>query len=153
MAEPAPASVNMTNKALKPLVLASLACAALVAAGPVRAGPVSAEVRVKVKFVSSSGACGARTTPPAVTVGCHPPHRPTPAKPPQAPVADAPQIPDARGPLLPDAGAVPYERVGTIHAMGVAPQPLPLYSDGTKITSWRVVTLDNARYVELTIAW
>ena len=28
---------------------------------------------------------------------------------------------------------------------------MPVYSDGTKISSWRVVQLDNARYLELTI--
>lgn len=106
---------------------AVLASAALVATG----NPISVAVAVKVRLLPSSGACGAVTEGPGVEVSCVRPG----------------------GPLLPDAGVVPYRRVGTIQVLDVAPEPLALYSDGTKITSWRVVTLDNARYVELTIAW
>jgi hypothetical protein len=46
---------------------------------------------------------------------------------------------------------IPAQLVGM--AYGVAGGPVPLYSDGTQITTWRIVQLDNAKYVELTIAW
>ena len=42
--------------------------------------------------------------------------------------------------------------MGVIPA-AVAGEPLPIYGSGVKITSWRIVQLDNAKYVELTIAW
>ena len=135
----------MKVSVLKPSARALLACVAALAVGAGMAAPLSAGLTVKVKLVRSSGACGAAAAP-AVHVRCE---RPPASKPGQ------PSTPSTEpgGPLLPDAGQVPYQRVGTIDAAGVAPQPLPVYSDGTKITSWRVVTLDNARYVELTIAW
>lgn len=116
---------------LNALARATLAVAALMAAGAAIAAPLSADVAVKVKLVSSSGACGAVTNQPAVAIACQRP----------------------KGPLLPEVGSVPYHRVGTIDTRGVVSEPLAVYSDGTKITSWRVVTLDNAHYVELTIAW
>lgn len=118
------------QEAMKSLARVKLACLATLAAGVVVAGQVSTDVTVRVKLVRSSGACGA-VAGTAVEVACQPPG----------------------GPLLPAAGAVPYQRVGTIRAAGVVPEPVAVYSDGTKINSWRVVTLDNARYVELTIAW
>lgn len=118
---------QVLRKAVYGLAGAMLGALALGAAG----GPLSTNVTVKVKLRSSSGACGAVATTPAVQVACQRPG----------------------GPLLPGAGTVPYRRVGMIAGHGVASEPLPVYSDGTKITSWRVVTLDNARYVELTIAW
>lgn len=138
----------MKAQVLKSLARAKFACLAAFAAGAVVAGQLSADVIVKVRLVRSSGACGV-VAAPALHVACEQPPgaRPPQPLPPKAPAS----LPG--GPLLPDAGAVPYQRVGTIQAAGVALQPLPLYSDGTKITSWRVVTLDNARYVELTIAW
>ncbi len=117
----------MHRKAIMLLAGAMLASVALVATG----NPLSVPVTVKVRLLPSSGACGAVAAAPRVEVSCVRPG----------------------GPLLPDAGVVPYRRVGTIRAFDVAADPLPVYSDGTKITSWRVVTLDNARYVELTIAW
>ncbi len=116
-------SMNVTRL----LLGAALASLALATA----AGSLTAKVAVKVQLVSSSGACGAVATTPSVEVRCQGP----------------------RGPLLPEPGAVPYQRVGTIAVPDVVAEPLPLYSDGTKVTSWRVVTLDNARYVELTIMW
>lgn len=123
----------MNTRLLKSLLRAKLALAALVAAGAVLAGSFATEVKVKVKLVKSSGACVAVISEPAVQVQCQRPG----------------------GPLLPEAGTVPYQRAGTIEATGLvgATEALPVYSDGTKITSWRVVQLDNARYLELTIAW
>jgi hypothetical protein len=114
-------------------------CAAFAVASVAVAGSLTTDlqVHVTVKLLTSSGVCGAVTTAPAgeaaVQVACQP----------------------RGGPLLPDAGQVPYQRAGTAQApgVGVAKEPLALYSDGTKITSWRVVQLDNARYLELTIAW
>lgn len=141
----------MTYPALRSLARLKLACAALLAAGAVLAGQLSADVRLQVNFVTSSGVCEAVANE-AVAVSCQPPESPS-----------APQVDDERpqgllppgGPLLPDAGAVPFQRAGTIRAPGIgaATEAVPLYSDGTKITSWRVVQLDNARYIELTIAW
>ena len=110
-----------------------LALAALVALPGAARAQLSANVSVKVRLHSTSGVCEAVAQTPRVEVSC--------------------QAPMPKGPLLPHAGAVPFQRVGMIRAQSVATEPLPVYSDGTKITSWRVVTLDNARYVELTIAW
>lgn len=118
-----------------------LACLALLASLPAAAGnQLSANVAVKVRLVSSSGTCGAVSRQPDLSVSCRTPP----------------------GPLLPVAGAVPLQRVPaagpTLQPMGVIPaavvgEPLPIYGDGVKITSWRIVQLDNAKYVELTIAW
>ena len=120
---------------LSKLARANLACAALLVSGAAIAGgqQLSADVTVKVRLLRGSGACGAVAASPRLEVSC--------------------QLPFPKGPLLPEAGAVPYRRVGLIRAHGVVAEPLPVYSDGTSIASWRVVTLDNARYVELTIAW
>lgn len=141
----------MTYPALRSLARFKLALATLVAAGAVLAGQLSADVRLHVNFVTSSGACEAVANE-AVAVSCQPPQ----VQPP--PEVDGPpsqEVLPPGGPLLPDAGAVPFQRAGTIRAPGIgaATVALPLYSDGTKITSWRVVHLDNARYIELTIAW
>ena len=103
----------------------------LAAAGVAPAGTLGTGVTVSVRFVPSSGVCEVAPAELGVEVACNPPG----------------------GPLLPAPGDVAYRRVGTIPAGPVVPEPLPVYSDGTKITSWRVVTLDNSRYVELTIAW
>ena len=117
------------------------ACLALAAALPAAAGnQLSANVAVKVRLVTTSGTCGAVARQPDLAVAC----RTTP------------------GPLLPAPGAVPLQRVPAappaMQAMGVIPaavagEPLPIYGEGVKITSWRIVQLDNAKYVELTIAW
>ena len=120
----------MDLSTVRRLARAPLVAATLVATGALPAGQLSTNVAVKVRLISSSGVCAAATSE-RVEVSCQPP----------------------RGPLLPDAGDVPYRRVGMIWSEGVVAQPLPIYSDGTKVTSWRVVTLDNGRYVELTIAW
>lgn len=113
-------------------------CLFLCCTWPVQGGQVSANVEVRVKLISSSGTCGAGVSGNGVGVICR-------------------NVPSG-GPLLPMVGAVPFQRVGAIQLQGfelpgVAAEPLPLYSDGVKITSWRIVTLDNAKYVELTIAW
>ncbi len=131
----------MNASVLKSLVRAQVALAALLAARAGVAGPsASSSVAVKVKLVTSSGTCGTVASQPAVQVACQP----------------------AGGPLLPVAGQVPYQRATSVPTAGlldaamvsaVATEPLPVYSDGTKIASWRVVQLDNARYLELTIAW
>lgn len=120
----------MDCSSFKRLARGGLAAAAIVATGAVLAGQLATNVAVKVRLISSSGACGAASSA-RVEVSCQRPG----------------------GPLLPDAGEVPYRRVGMIWSEGVVAEPLPIYSDGTKVTSWRVVTLDNGQYVELTIAW
>lgn len=146
----------MQFPALKSLARAKLALLAAVATGAVLANQLSANVGLQVRVVSSSGACEAVSTAPAVQVSCHAPVAPTPA----APVATEPSVEPVEqvgpgGPLLPEPGAVPFQRAGTIRAAGIgaATETVPVFSDGTKITSWRVVQLDNARYLELTIAW
>ena len=106
--------------------------AALVAgAAAAQAGQLSANVAVTVRFLSSSGACGALGQGTQVNVACTP----------------------AGGVLLPQPGAFAYQRVGTIHSPGFVAQPLPVFSDGVRIASWRVVHLDSAEYLELTVAW
>lgn len=106
-----------------------LACAGTLAvAGVAAANSLSADVQVKVNLVTSSGVCGAIAADPGVQVSCHPPG--------PAPVTVA--------------GSVPYP--GTLVAgdagPGVAKERLP-----ANISSWRIVQLDNASYLELTIAW
>ena len=123
------------------LLRVQLALAALLAAGAALAGQhASTAVVVKVKLATSSGACAAVASQPVVQVACTP----------------------AGGPLLPLAGEVPYRRAASVPTAGLldaasvadgATEPLAVYSEGTKIASWRVVQLDNARYLELTIAW
>jgi hypothetical protein len=107
----------------------ALACTATLAiAGVAAANSLTADVQVKVNLVTTSGVCGAIAGDPAVQVSCHPP---------------------GRGPVT-VAGSVPYP--GAIVAgdagLGVAKERLPV-----NISSWRIVQLDNARYLELTIAW
>jgi hypothetical protein len=103
----------------------------------VAANQLAANVTVKVRLVRSSGACSAVPSSDDLRVACA-------------------NGPGPRGPLLPQTGDVPMGRVPMQlagMAYGVAGEPLPLYSDGTQITTWRIVQLDNAKYVELTIAW
>ena len=130
----------MAPRFSRTLVRMQLAVAALLAAAAALAGPhASTPVLVKVQLATSSGACAAIASQPAVQVACTP----------------------AGGPLLPLAGEVPWRRAASLATAGLpvaavvadAAEPLPVYSDGTKIASWRVVQLDNARYLELTIAW
>jgi hypothetical protein len=132
----------MTNASvLKSLARAQLALAAVLAAGVALAGQQAAtSVSVKVKLVTSSGVCGALASQPAVHVSCT----------------------REGGPLLPVPGEVPFRPATLVPTAqlldaamlgDVVTERLPVYSDGTKISSWRVVQLDNARYLELTIAW
>lgn len=122
---------------VKKVAMAALAAGVIACMAGAAAGQLGVDVTVRARLVTSSGACEATAAAPAVGVTCQQ----------QLPA------PGPGGPLLPHAGDVPYQRVGTIEGLGVVAQPLPVYSDGTKIASWRVVTFDNARYVELTIAW
>lgn len=108
--------------------LALLAAAGIAVAD---AGQMAAEVAVQVRLVTSSGACGVVDHPAQLGVTCAPPG----------------------GPLLPEPGAVPYHRVGSLPGAGVVSAPLPSNGDGVKVTSWRIVRLDNAEYLELTVAW
>jgi hypothetical protein len=101
------------------------------ALAPAQALQFNGAVQVSVKLASSSGICGVRTGTPSVGVHCG----------------------NGEHTVLMAPGASAYQRVGTIPAFGVVTEPLPVYSDGVKITSWRIVKLDNADYVELTVAW
>jgi hypothetical protein len=94
------------------------------------AGPSSIDVTVKVEIASSSGICGVRSgTVAGITCG---------------PMAWT---------WVGTPGAASSQWIGTVPASGVVREPLPLYGDGTKFTSWRIVQLNNADYVELTIVW
>lgn len=107
----------------------ALACAATFAvAGVAAANTLSADVQVKVNLVTSSGVCGAMAGDPGVQVSCHPPEG--------APVTVAGSVPYPSTIAAGDAG------------VGVAKERLP-----ANISSWRIVQLDNASYLELTIAW
>jgi hypothetical protein len=123
----------MKGKEASRLVRVALAVIAAAMQMPAQAGPHSLAVAVRVTLVSTSGVCGVLTGTPAVGVTC------------------------AQGAhMLIGGGAAAtgllLQQVGIIQG-GVVAEPLQLYSDGTKITSWRIVQLDNADYVELTIAW
>lgn len=135
----------MNRGALRSLAHAKLGFAALVTAGAVAGQSLSADIGLQVNLVTSSGTCEA--DPALLQATCH---APTPAEPEEERESAFPG-----GPLLPEAGAVPYQRAGTIRALrvGAATQPAAAQGDGTKVTSWRVVELDNGRYIELTIAW
>lgn len=121
----------MHAQACVPWLQRALAAVAVAALTTATAGQFAANVAVTVRLLPSSGACGVLGREAQVSVACTPPG----------------------GSLLPEPGAVPYQRVGTIQATGVVVQPLPLYSDGVRISSWRIVQLDNAQYLELTVAW
>lgn len=123
----------MKPAALKSLVRAKLGFVALVTAGVVAGQQLSPGVEMRVNLVTSSGVCEVVTTDTAPQAHCA----------------------QFGGPLLPETGAVPYQRAGTsrVAGIGAATQPPAAHGDGTKVTSWRVVELDNGRYIELTIAW
>jgi len=127
----------MNAQALKSLARAQVACAALLAAGAGLAGQhASTTVAVKVKLVTSSGVCAAVANRPVVQVSCT----------------------VGGGPLLPIPGEVPYRLATSLPTTGLldlamGPGLVPVSSDGTRISSWRVVQLNDARYLELTIAW
>jgi hypothetical protein len=109
----------------------ALAGLALVGQCDAEAEPITTNVTVKVEIASSSGICGVRTGTVAPGVTCGP-----------------------MGQTLVGApGAIAMQRIGTIPGTGVVREPLPLYGDATKFTSWRIVQLNNADYVELTIVW
>jgi hypothetical protein len=124
----------MKGKAASRQVRAALGAILAAMLVPAQAGPQSFTVSVKVTLVSTSGVCGVLTGTPAVGVTCG---------------HGAQTMIGGAG-----AAAVMLQQIGTIQGMGgFVAEPLQLYSDGTKISSWRIVKLDNADYVELTIAW
>jgi hypothetical protein len=57
------------------------------------------------------------------------------------------------GPFFPPTGPLAWREAGIISAFMTGGTELPVYSGGADITSWRFVSLDNAKYVELTISW
>ena len=124
----------MKAKAASRVLRAALTAIAVAMLAPAQAGPHSLAATIKVSLVSSSGVCGVLTGTPAVGVTC----------------GHGAQTLIGGG--LGAAGLLMLQ-VGTIQGSGFVSEPLQLYSDGTKISSWRIVKLDNADYVELTIAW
>lgn len=47
----------------------------------------------------------------------------------------------------------PLRKVGVLPASVTGDTPLAVYSGGANVSSWRVVSIDNAEHVELTISW
>lgn len=56
------------------------------------------------------------------------------------------------GPALPQVEP-PFRKVGVLPASATGDTPLAVYSGGANVSSWRVVSIDNAEHVELTISW
>jgi hypothetical protein len=104
---------------------------AAVMAGPVPSASASAstvvvDVTVKVNLVTSSGPCSGVTGAGVVGVTC------------------------PRGGALASGDMFRGLPIGYVP---VTDSPAGVYSDGVKVSSWRIVKLDNADYVELTITW
>jgi hypothetical protein len=128
------------------------------------AGQTSVNVMVTATLIPSSGVCNTVNGGTAVGVTCGGSGGPIPTPPAPSPspgVAPAP----APSPVAstPSAQLVP---LGLGSTSGPSPDDLryvgrvalagggfALYSASAEITSWRVVSLDNGNYVELTIAW
>jgi hypothetical protein len=72
---------------------------------------------------------------------------------PDTPTAQSPPQPLAWGgePAAPDAPAL--RQVGVLPAWATGNSPMAVYSGGANLSSWRVVSNDNAQRVELTISW
>lgn len=135
----------MVTQLSKQVLSAALGALALAGLGIAHSGQGTAEVGVKVRLVTSSGACGLTDSSAGVGVKCLAP---------AGTLAPAPEAaPPPAGPLVPAPGAVPYQRVGAVQPVRVVSAPTPVHSDGTNVTSWRVVRLDNVEYLELTLAW
>lgn len=123
------------------------------------AGSISQPLIVKVNLVSSSGTCTLTGGPQAVGVACGgggaiPGMPDAPGMPPPA-IQPAPvvQTPPSAGQIASFAGGSRFQPVTTFPAAVGIPGPLTVYSGGVNISGWRVVSLDNEKYVELTIAW
>lgn len=56
------------------------------------------------------------------------------------------------GPTLPPVEHA-FRKVGVLPASVTGDTPLAVYSGGANVSSWRVVSIDNAEHVELTISW
>jgi hypothetical protein len=128
------------------------------------AGQTSLNVIVKATLIPSSGVCNTVNGGAAVGVTCGGgspiPTPPAPGPSPGVPAAPAPS-PGAAAPSLQvipvgftssNAGTHPEDLryVGRVALPGAG---FALYSASAEITSWRLVSLDNGNYVELTIAW
>lgn len=55
--------------------------------------------------------------------------------------------------LLQDPDQRALRQVGILPAWATGHSPMAVYSEGANLSSWRVVSNDNARHVELTISW
>lgn len=71
------------------------------------------------------------------------------------PLPSAPLGPGTTGPApetSPESEAT-FRQVDVLPAFVTGHTPLAVYSGGANVTSWRVVSTDNAEHVELTISW
>jgi hypothetical protein len=116
-----------SSKGVAQVVLVALAVIALLDANSEQ---LTTAVNVKVQMASSSGVCSLLTGTPELAVICG----------------------TGKGSVVTRPGGAIMQRVATIPSLSVGSEPVPLYSD-VKISSWRIVKLDNSDYVELTVAW
>jgi hypothetical protein len=142
--------------------LAGGACAALPTSLPAAAGQGAVDVRVTVQVVPSSGVCGLLGSGPAVAVTCGSGGQipDLPNLPDVPDVSDVPELlpgitgpAQARHPLALFNASTGFRYVGTLPALSGGMEALAVYSGKAEITRWRVISLDNRDYVELTIAW
>jgi hypothetical protein len=97
-----------------------------------QAAEASVQVLVKVRIESTSGICGVQTGAGAIGVACFLPTL-------------VPWNSAETAPSLRYSGSVP-QLLGTTESVD-------LYGGRVQITGRRMVSFDNASYVELTIAW
>lgn len=130
-------------------------------------------LNVVLTVTYSSGPCGAAVTRESVSVFCGPipllaggaalsgqaaltrifTHRTPPFL--AAPGATTGTLgpSDARSePGSPDTEHA-LRQIGVLPASVTGDTPLAVYSGGANVSSWRVVSIDNAEHVELTISW
>jgi hypothetical protein len=144
------------HRLARTVCLAGGACAALPTSLPAAAGQGSVDVRVTVQVVPSSGVCGLLGSGPAVAVTCGSggqiPDLPNlPGVPELLPGITGPA--QATHPLALFNASTGFRYVGTLPALSGGMEALAVYSGKAEITRWRVISLDNRDYVELTIAW
>ena len=101
-------------------------------------------------FIGGAAGASAASSPNGTPDGLPPtgdPARPDDPGSARVPDGDSdPELPSA----LPDRA---LRQVGVLPAWATGHSPMALYSSGANVSSWRVVSNDNAQHVELTISW
>lgn len=124
--------------------------------GSAQAG--SASLNLIVSVVVSSGVCGTSVTGRAVSVSCGS-YASLPLLPPVGGIAPTRQQAFAGATVgsSDDGSAATGEsrlrQVGVLPGWVTGNSPMAVYSGGANLSSWRVVSNDNAQHVELTISW